>query len=81
MTELPIIARAIEHAQRIAIRSATGAFAYRELVGGSATIAATLLEGRGDLEETRVAFLLPPGEQYVQAQWGIWRAGGIAVPL
>jgi malonyl-CoA/methylmalonyl-CoA synthetase len=28
-----------------------------------------------------VAFLLPPGFPWVAVQWGIWRAGGIAVPL
>jgi malonyl-CoA/methylmalonyl-CoA synthetase len=28
-----------------------------------------------------VAFLAPPGFAYVATQWGIWRAGGIAVPL
>ena len=28
-----------------------------------------------------MAFLAPPGFQYVALQWGIWRAGGIAVPL
>jgi malonyl-CoA/methylmalonyl-CoA synthetase len=28
-----------------------------------------------------VAFLVPPGFHYVAVQWGIWRAGGIAVPL
>jgi malonyl-CoA/methylmalonyl-CoA synthetase len=34
-----------------------------------------------DLAGARVAFLVPPGCAYVIAQWGIWRAGGIAVPL
>src|SRR5205807_988744 len=28
-----------------------------------------------------VAFLAPPGFHYVAIQWGIWRAGGIAIPL
>lgn len=34
-----------------------------------------------DLGEARVAYLVPPGFQSVAVQWGIWRAGGIAVPL
>ena len=34
-----------------------------------------------DLNEARVAFLVTPGFDYVAVQWGIWRAGGIAVPL
>ena len=44
-------------------------------------MAACLLAGRDDLEEARVAFLAPPSFAYVATQWGIWRAGGIAVPL
>ena len=28
-----------------------------------------------------MAFLVPPGFQYVAVQWGIWQAGGIAVPM
>jgi malonyl-CoA/methylmalonyl-CoA synthetase len=34
-----------------------------------------------DLNEKRVAFMVQPGFDYVCVQWGIWRAGGIAVPL
>lgn len=34
-----------------------------------------------DLDEARVAYLIPPGFQHVAVQWGIWRAGGVAVPL
>ena len=40
-----------------------------------------MLAGRDDLAEARVAFLAPPGFHYVAIQWGVWRAGGIAVPL
>jgi len=47
---------------------------------------AALLDGREDLQrndlhEKRVAFLVTPGFPWVAVQWGIWRAGGIAVPL
>src|SRR5207245_8929576 len=47
----------------------------------SARVAASLLDGAGDLHEQRVAFLTRPGFDYAAVQWGIWRAGGIAVPL
>jgi len=40
-----------------------------------------LLAGRADLHEERVAFLLPPGIPWIATLWGIWQAGGIAVPL
>ncbi|HYL56246.1 MAG TPA: AMP-binding protein, partial [Gemmatimonadales bacterium] len=58
-----------------------GTFSYRDLLHASARVAACLLAGRDDLAEARVAFLAPPSFAYVATQWGIWRAGGIAVPL
>jgi malonyl-CoA/methylmalonyl-CoA synthetase len=60
-----------------------GTFRYRDLLGASAAVAARLLmlAGAEDLCEARVAFLTPPGFSYVAVQWGIWRAGGVAVPL
>jgi malonyl-CoA/methylmalonyl-CoA synthetase len=47
----------------------------------SSRVATALLAGREDLQEERVAFLVTPGFPWVAAQWGIWRAGGVAVPL
>ena len=44
-------------------------------------VALRLLDGRDDLREARVAFLVAPGFDWIAIQWGIWRAGGIAVPL
>ncbi len=35
----------------------------------------------GSEEEPRVAFLAPPGYDYVVTQWAIWAAGGVCVPL
>src|SRR5205814_852859 len=66
---------------RTAIDALEGSFTYRELLETSARIAASLLAGAADLNEAPVAFLALPGFGYVAAQWGIWRAGGIAVPL
>jgi malonyl-CoA/methylmalonyl-CoA synthetase len=40
-----------------------------------------LLDGSGDLHEKRIAFFIPAGFEYVAVQWGVWRAGGVAVPL
>jgi malonyl-CoA/methylmalonyl-CoA synthetase len=54
---------------------------YADLLAVSATVASALLDGRDDLEEARVVFMVSPSFPYVAAQWGIWRAGGIAVPL
>ncbi|MBV9775321.1 MAG: acyl-CoA synthetase, partial [Gemmatimonadetes bacterium] len=79
--DLPLVARARHHAGRMAIVVPGGAFTYRDLLDASARVAAALLDGAADLGEARVAFLAPPGWDYVAVQWGIWRAGGIAVPL
>ena len=78
---LPLVAHAMAHADRIAVAAPEGTFRYRDLLGASAAIAARLLAGAEDLCEARVAFLTPPGLTYVAVQWGIWRAGGVAVPL
>src|SRR5262245_2358455 len=78
---LSLIQRAFLHAGRMAFRSQSGSHTYRELLDSSSTIAAALMEGRADLMEERIAILLPAGMAYTEAMWGIWRAGGIAVPL
>ena len=81
MAELPLVQRARSHADRTAVITTDGSFTYRELLEASGRVASRILAGRSDLEEARVAFLVPPSFDYVAVQWGIWRAGGIAVPL
>jgi malonyl-CoA/methylmalonyl-CoA synthetase len=76
-----IVARAGAHGAGTAIRDRKGTYTYGQIEHASANVAARLLEGSDDLNEARVAFLVTPGFDYVAAQWGIWRAGGIAVPL
>ncbi|KAJ9051231.1 hypothetical protein DSO57_1006483 [Entomophthora muscae] len=39
------------------------------------------LKGERELKETRVAYLVPSGFDYVTVQWAVWGAGGVAVPL
>ena len=81
MSHLPLISRAFQHRNRTAVVDTQGAFTYDQLLDASARVATTLLAGRKDLQEERVAFLVTPGFPWVAVQWGIWRAGGIAVPL
>jgi malonyl-CoA/methylmalonyl-CoA synthetase len=71
---------------RAAILAADGIFSYADLDEVSARVAAAIVRGlpdvsAGDLEERRVAFLVPPTFAYVTIQRAIWRAGGVAVPL
>ena len=81
VSSLPLIQRAASYDQRIAIIDAGGPHTYRALCRASLQAASMLLENRSDLNEARVAFMIPPGFDYAAVQWGIWRAGGIAVPL
>ena len=81
MTELPLIARARQHANRIAFSTATTSHTYQQLLDRSATLASALLGEAKDLNEARVALLVAPGFDYVASQWAIWRAGGIKVPI
>src|SRR4030042_2273777 len=78
---LALIERAKRYEQRKAIIASEGAYSYRQLLDASMRCASGLLSDGDDLKEKRVAYLIPPGFQHVAVQWGIWRAGGIAVPL
>jgi malonyl-CoA/methylmalonyl-CoA synthetase len=70
-----------------ALEDAAGTCSYAELERAAGGAAAALLAaaGRGDpaadLEGRRVALLAPPGAEFAAALLGIWRAGGVAVPL
>ncbi|MBT8184194.1 MAG: acyl-CoA synthetase [Eudoraea sp.] len=66
---------------RVAIISNGKSHKYRELVAASAAVAINLLGRQNDLDEARICYLVPPSFEYTALQWGIWRAGGIAVPL
>ena len=73
--------RALGFSERVAIVDAEGEHTYGELLDASARVAASLLGNRADLAEARVCFHIPPSFAHVAVQWGVWRAGGIAVPL
>jgi len=81
MGEIDLFNRAVGHGNRTAFLESGRRMSYARLLDESARIASALLGGRSDLQEERVAFLLPAGAGYAAAQWAIWRAGGIAVPL
>lgn len=78
---ITLIERASTFLSRIAIKSDGDNFTYQQLLDTSANVAAHLLQDRKDLKEDRIAFLVPASFSYAAIQWGIWRAGGIAVPL
>ena len=77
--------RCIESSQlyphKIAVVDRGESVTYQQLANESARLASLLLGTSDDLAEARVAFMVPPGKQYVASLWAIWRAGGVAVPL
>lgn len=77
----PCIEKAGLFPDKIAINDRGNLFTYAEVSMASAIIGAKLLEQESDLLEARVAFMIPPGKEYVATLWGIWQAGGVAVPL
>lgn len=66
---------------RIALIDRGRGYDYGELLGLINAQASALLGHAPDLHEERIGLLLPAGIQYVVSLHGIWRAGGIAVPL
>lgn len=75
------ISRAEQQRGRTAIIDAERSFTYDELLDRSARVASALLRRGEELHEERVAFLVTPGFSWAAVLWGIWRAGGVAVPF
>jgi malonyl-CoA/methylmalonyl-CoA synthetase len=65
---------------RTAIADPSGSYLYGRLDTDAWRVAHALLGDRQRLA-TRVAYLVTPGYQYAIVQEGVWRAGGVAVPL
>ena len=76
-----LVRRAAGFGARLALADPAGEWTYAALEARSALVAATLLDGRDDLREGRVALLAPADRSYVAGQWGTWMAGGVSVPL
>ena len=80
-SHLPFMGAALANPYRAALVIDDSTCRYRDLLSVSQRVAHYLLRGRTDLEEARIVLLAPPGFAYVAAHWGIWRAGGVVVPL
>lgn len=78
---LQLVKNATKNKDRRAIIADGHSYTYQNLLDASAFFATLLLEDQKDLQEARVAFMVSPSFDYVQVQWAIWRAGGVAVPL
>ena len=86
---LLLFARARDNADRLAIVEDDASHTYGALLAAAERVATALSNtalgntalGEGELAGRRVAFLVPPSLAWVATLWGIWRAGGVAVPL
>jgi len=81
MASFPLFERAKQHGSRIALREGEATFSYDDLIQRAHRVATALLGDEKDLKEKRIGVLVPPGADYAAAQWGVWRAGGVFVPL
>ncbi len=80
-SSIPLIQKALQYGTSTAIVDQNGIYSYDQLIQRAELIAFNLLSGKSDLNEARVSFLIPSGFEYVSVQWGIWMAGGIAIPM
>ena len=71
----------INENKKIALVDGDNSHSYSEINLRINRFATGLLNGETDLEEERIAFFIPASLGYVTTMHGIWRAGGIAVPL
>ena len=71
----------IDDNSRTALVADSATYSYGEVNARINRFATGLLGGKDDLQEERIAFFLPASLDYVTCMHGVWRAGGIAVPL
>ncbi len=79
-TTLPLLSQAALFADRTAITDHAGSYTYTQLMQAAQTVASNLVSLLGAFPGP-VLYLAPSGFNYVAVQWGIWLAGGIAVPV
>ncbi len=66
---------------KIALVEGDTSYSYGEVNARIDRFATGLLGDSADLQEERIAFFIPASLDYVTVMHGVWRAGGIAVPL
>ncbi len=69
------------NSDRIALVEGEDSYTYSEVNDRINRFASGLLGESDDLQEERIAFFMPASLDYVTTMHGVWRAGGIAVPL
>ena len=70
-----------EGGDKVALVEGDNTYSYSQVNERINLFATGLLGDQQDLEEERIAFYIPASLDYVTVMHGVWRAGGIAVPL
>ena len=70
-----------DNSEKVALVEGANKHTYSEINDRINLFSSGILRDREDLSEERIAFFLPASLDYVTAMHGVWRAGGIAVPL
>ena len=69
------------NSEKVALVEGENKHTYSEVNDRINLFSSGILGDKEDLNEERIAFFLPASLDYVTAMHGVWRAGGIAVPL
>ena len=69
------------NSEKVALVEGANKHTYSEVNNRINLFSSGILGDREDLNEERIAFFLPASLDYVTTMHGVWRAGGIAVPL
>ena len=69
------------NSDKVALVEGENKHTYSEVNARINLFSSGILGAKEDLNEERIAFFLPASLDYVTAMHGVWRAGGIAVPL
>lgn len=77
----PLLHRCPEFKDRCALVCGETQLSYDQLFKQAGEAAKGLLQGKTHLESERIGLAAEAGWEYVCLLWGIWRAGGVAVPI
>ena len=69
------------NSEKVALVEGENKHTYSEVNDRINLFSSGILGDKEDLNEERIAFFLPASLDYVTTMHGVWRAGGIAVPL
>ena len=69
------------NSDKVALVEGENKHTYSEVNARINLFSSGILGAKEDLNEERIAFFLPASLDYVTTMHGVWRAGGIAVPL